>query len=347
LEERCFLQEGKLERPFSSSAQVCSRGYSLPLQRRITDFGSDESFGGISEKMKEHYGITVPVSSARVITLKHAEQMRQTQELQTDIPERKGIECVIGEADGSMVPIVRNTPDPATEGAVDRRKTKQLKWEEARLTVAYAQGTVTSYFGATMGSSHEAGNHLLNCAIVAGIGQESKVHCVGDGAPWIAEQVNRVFGLQGEYLIDYYHLCEYLGAAAPSCAPPAERDAWLQQQKTAAKQSRINDILTTLTPHLEPESVASKDAPVRAACRYIQNRPDQFDYKSAQEAGLPIGSGEVESAHRSVIQERLKIPGAWWKVNNADHMLALRTIRANGDWDCYWQSQSLPTVSIS
>jgi hypothetical protein len=33
-------------------------------------------------------------------------------------------------------------------------------------------------------------------------------------------------------------------------------------------------------------------------------------------AGLPIGSGEIESAHRYVIQNRLKIAGAWWKMEN-------------------------------
>ena len=53
-------------------------------------------------------------------------------------------------------------------------------------------------------------------------------------------------------------------------------------------------------------------------------------------AGLPIGSGEIESAHRYVIQIRLKIAGAWWKIENAEKMLALRVMRANGDWEKYW-----------
>ena len=56
-------------------------------------------------------------------------------------------------------------------------------------------------------------------------------------------------------------------------------------------------------------------------------------------AELPIGSGEVESAHRYVIQDRLKRAGAWWKLKNAKHMLALRVSRANQEWDRYWQSR--------
>jgi hypothetical protein len=52
--------------------------------------------------------------------------------------------------------------------------------------------------------------------------------------------------------------------------------------------------------------------------------------------GLPIGSGEIESAHRYLIQQRLKRPGVWWRGANAEHMLALRRNRANRQWDAYW-----------
>lgn len=310
----------------------------MPLQRRVTDFGADVAFGRITGKLKEHYGISIPVSSARRITLARAEEMRQAEALQTAIPECKGKDCVIAEVDGSMIPVVTHGVKAAGEDPVDRRKEKEVGYKEARLSIAYAQGVVSPFFGATMGSTNEAGDHLAHCAIRAGVGEQSRVHCLGDGAPWIAEQVSRVFGLQGDYLIDFYHLCEYLAAAADHCAPPAERKVWIEEQQERAKESRIMEIIEVLEPHLEPESVSNEKAPVRAAYRYIQNRLDQFDYRSAIEAGLPIGSGEVESAHRYIIQERLKIAGAWWKDENAHYMLALRTLRANGDWDQYWQS---------
>jgi len=55
------------------------------------------------------------------------------------------------------------------------------------------------------------------------------------------------------------------------------------------------------------------------------------------ENGLPIGSGEIESAHRYIIQRRLKLVGAWWKADNVKSMLSLRVLRANGDWNNYWE----------
>ncbi|OGV34017.1 MAG: hypothetical protein A3E88_04695 [Legionellales bacterium RIFCSPHIGHO2_12_FULL_35_11] len=62
-----------------------------------------------------------------------------------------------------------------------------------------------------------------------------------------------------------------------------------------------------------------------------------MDYKSAIEKGLPIGSGEIESAHRYVLQKRLKLSGAWWLLQHAKNMINLRTCRANHLWDDYWK----------
>ena len=57
---------------------------------------------------------------------------------------------------------------------------------------------------------------------------------------------------------------------------------------------------------------------------------------TALAADLPIGSGEVESAHRYLIQNRVKIAVAWWKRDNLSKMLALRVVRANREWEDYW-----------
>jgi hypothetical protein len=86
------------------------------------------------------------------------------------------------------------------------------------------------------------------------------------------------------------------------------------------------EVLDTFRPSVEPESVADKDAPVRACARYISNRTDFLDYQGALAAGLPIGLGEIESAHRYIIQSRLKRAGAWWTMDNLEHMLALRVL---------------------
>ena len=75
---------------------------------------------------------------------------------------------------------------------------------------------------------------------------------------------------------------------------------------------------------------------MRNARRYIFERREHLNYLGATQKDYPIGSGEIESAHRHVVQQRLKLPGAWWKKSNAQPILNLRTIRANQCWESYW-----------
>ena len=84
-------------------------------------------------------------------------------------------------------------------------------------------------FGAVIGTPDQAGDHLLDCAIKVGFGENSHVHGVGDGAPWIADQMDRAFGSRASYLIDFFHLCEYLAKAANICS--SDSKAWLEKQK--------------------------------------------------------------------------------------------------------------------
>jgi hypothetical protein len=321
-------------RPFAATARVTSRSCSTLLERRLTDFGADEPFAKVPAKLKEHYGIELPLHLARTITEKHAQRMVATAVLAHDLPDQ-GTAVVIGETDGSMVPIVSIVPRKSPDEPADGRKRRSLGWKEARLSLAHAHGSVTPIFNATMGGPDAAGDQLLDCVIRAGAGSWSTIHCVGDGAPWIADQVDRVCADQGRYLIDFMHLSDYLAAAAPRCDAGGSA-FWLEQQKELMVTDRMAEVLANLAPHRESAAIPDHEAPVRSCYRYLENRPGQFAYQEALSANLPIGSGEIESAHRYIIQDRLKLAGAWWTLTNAIAMLTLRTLRANGGWDDYW-----------
>lgn len=280
--------------------------------------------------------LRVPVSAIRTLTEAHGQALAE-RESNGAVASAEPVAQLIAEIDGSMVPIV--DVEVSREGApVDGRKRRTLRWQEARLSLVHAPGVVNPVFGATLGTTDEAGDRLEGCARRAGFNAHTQVHGVGDGAVWIAEQFERVFGAQASYLIDFYHVCDYLAPAAKACASPSLDSAtWLEQQKQRLKEGRTEEVLAMLQSHLEDEGSPESQAPVRACHRYLNNRPGQFDYKAALEAELPIGSGEIESAHRYVIQQRLKLPGAWWKPDNADKMLGLRVARANEQWEQYWQ----------
>lgn len=326
------MWNSKLIRPFSKSAEVRCRGYSLLLERVITDFGSDTPFGQIPKKILEHYGIEIPESSAQQIAETHA---RKFYECSLDIPRNCSPEanCIIVEEDGSMVPIVSTE-----ESAVDRRKTRKTCWKEAKLTMARKPSSIKKTVAATLGSVDKAGNQIELCAKSEGFGPKTKVHCVGDGAVWISNQIDRVFGTQATYLVDFYHVCEYLASASHTCSQ-LDPKAWMSAQKELLLSKGANEVISNLKPWIESDEKSDEEAPVRRCYRYLSNRLHQLDYAEAKSNNLPIGSGEVESGHGSIIQKRLKLPGCWWRDDTADHMLSLRCGRANGQWDTYWNSQ--------
>ena len=332
IEEQTFKLAGTIQRPFCAAAGVRNRAYSLLMQRRITDFGAEKSFARAAQQVVEHYGIVVPIGAIRRITEQHGDELQGKSDLVQGETSKQAASQLIAEVDGTMIPLVT----VAEDSSGDKRKTREVCWNEARLGLVYEQGCTDPIFGATTGSVDQAGDQLALCASRIGMNAQTEIHGVGDGAPWIASQMERLFGAKGSYLIDFYHLCDYLAAASKSCAK--DHEGWLAIQKKRMKSDQFENVLAELTIHQEPSSVADKGAPVRACLRYLKNRPDQFNYAKALREELPIGSGKIESAHRYVIQERLKISGAWWKIENADKMLALRLTRANGNWEKYWDS---------
>ena len=303
-----YRKATKRIRPFAQSAQVSHRGCSRPLQRTVADFGADLPFAQVMDKLVEHDGIALG-ETIRHITEGHAQAIFDAaRQGNHDWPSQSGTSAVvIVEMDGGMVPIVE--PDVTSQ---DQRKGKKLHWKEAKICLAHPQGSKTLTYGGTLqGDVDTAGEQLLACAAQAGFGRHTHIHAVGDGAPWIADQVEDQFGAQGSYLLDFYHVCEYLGAAAVLIAGdiPA-REAWMSEQKERLKTQQANQVLEALQPYLEEAGIADSEAPIRQCHRYLSRRPDQLDYQSALAQALPIGSGEIESAHRYIVQKRLKLPGA-------------------------------------
>ena len=327
-----FREGTRRRRPFAQSAQVNHRGCSRPLQRVVTDLGADLPFAQAAGKLQEHYGVALSPSTIRQVTEGHAQALVADGDDELAWPTAAGVATVIAEIDGGMVPLVEVDPERP-----DRRQGKRLLWKEVKLSLAHAHGSTTRVYGATLGGGVEvAGQQLLACAITAGLGANSQVHALGDGAVWIADQVAARFGTQGTYTVDFFHVCDYLADAAKGCAPDDPK-TWLEIQKKRLKSNQSSLVLAALSEALEPATVPDADAPVRACHRYLSNRLDHLDYQDALAKNLPIGSGEIESAHRYVVQQRLKRPGAWWTPDNAEAMLALRVTRANGQWSAYWQ----------
>jgi hypothetical protein len=57
---------------------------------------------------------------------------------------------------------------------------------------------------------------------------------------------------------------------------------------------------------------------------YYEKNRYRMDYKGYRQAGYCIGSGAIEAAHRTLIQQRMKRSGQRWSPIRAQQLLKLR-----------------------
>jgi hypothetical protein len=300
------------------------------LQRVLTDFGCEHSFAHAAGRVLEHYGFEMSTSAVRETTLAHAQRAREELGKGYEQPFRTlpavGAKHVIAEADGTMICTIQ----PGKRNAKRPRE-----WKEMRLAAAQALGKDRAVYAATFGSVDEVGRRWGHCARNAGWGLNSDIHALGDGAEWIRLQTGEVFGKQGRFTCDFYHVSEYLAQAAAGCA--ADNPArWRRTQQKRLKRGAADKVIAALASSVEPESVPDEEAPVRSAHRYLTGRTDCLDYPHALKLELPIGSGMIESGHRHVLQARLKKAGTAWLPDHADQIANLRVLRSNGQWLTLW-----------
>jgi hypothetical protein len=310
--------------------------FSAKLQRRLCDFAWEVSFAQTNRQLQEHYGFELPVERIRQNALKHAKIIESEQHLRPEVTRLKkdGAEQLIAQADGSMIRLVE------VKHKEDGKYKKELLWKECRLTAATTQGSSRVVYASTFHGVEDTGKRWGQCAEDADWGTQSRIHCVGDGAVWIEEQSKNSFGTQGSYLVDIFHVCEYLAEASHICAKKEPPSRWCERHKNMLKKGKINQVINNLSSYIEADHIPDEDAPVRKALRYIRNKAHALDYPHAIENNLPIGSGLIESGHKHVLQKRLKGSGMAWLAENAQAMAQARCHNASGNWEKYWDKSA-------
>jgi hypothetical protein len=100
----------------------------------------------------------------------------------------------------------------------------------------------------------------------------------------------------------------------------------------ASWQRRIKELVyagavETLIDELMDCTLEATDAQLAALNQvvgYYRHNSMRMDYPRYRAMGLPIGSGIVESAHRHVLQRRMKLAGQHWSRHHGRRMVALR-----------------------
>ena len=159
---------------------------------------------------------------------------------------------------------------------------------------------------------------------------------LGDGAKWIRGVASELFPGAVE-IVDLWHAKEHVWEVGRSVhgAGTALCEAWSERTCAALSEGRLDDVLAALRRHADNEEA------LRCA-GYVEANRARMNYPAFRAAGLPVGSGVVESACGAVAG-RLKRGGMRWSVESgANPMLALRCRWLDGRHDEFFKARARP-----
>ena len=334
-------------RPLQSELGLTDGVRTPALERALSDFGSEMSFERAAKLFAEHYGWQPERSAVRRVTLQVAQQAQTfvAEQLSGAAPSAEQAETMLLELDGSMVRTGHLVSRVSLERTPVRRleaKERVTEWREVRLGVVRPLEEQTPTYVAGLVSYAELAEQMHGAALLRGLNDATEAHAVGDGGNGLREALMKRFP-KASFTLDRAHLVSHFHEAAEAMGlGEEEMKAWVAKQL-----GHIDDGGHELVRQELREYRGRGQRRVRRLLGYLTNHLNALDYKDKKARGLPIGSGEVESGHRSVIQARMKLPGAWWNEEHLNPMLALRVVRANGWWEQFWSTggQGPPSVN--
>jgi hypothetical protein len=159
---------------------------------------------------------------------------------------------------------------------------------------------------------------------------------LSDGGSWIAPWVAQQYP-DAVHILDLFHVLEKVAVVAQDAPEPP---TWFSLQKQALLESRLADVL------LAVDGVVCQDKVQQAQIRsYLVNHSHQMDYAAYRLRGWMISSGPIESAHRTVLQVRMKRSGQRWSEAGCDKMLKLRVAYRSGKADLITQVLRRPKAT--
>jgi hypothetical protein len=269
---------------------------------------------------------------------------------------------LVVQADGKGVPMVRQTPT-VTKTRLGKGE-KRSKKKEAIVTTCYTiaprirtpEDVVASFFHpdegqrprpdqrirpqnkhiwATLDGKDAALERLANQAQKRK-GEHIK-HRVAltDGCAALQQRVET--HLPGFTLVlDFIHVSEYLWTAANRLfgEKSPRRNSWVEEQAGLLLSGHTSQVIAQLRTLLQkPKQTKARQEALTAAINYFQRNQPYMHYDRYLAQGWPIASGVIEGACRHFVKDRCELSGMRWTQQGAEHLLRLRAVAENGDWD--------------
>lgn len=332
-------------------------GFTPKVEEGMARLGTWMPFRAAQRELAFFLGVEVAEASVRDLTEQAGAaqvqlQAAEVEALLTKPPESPaGPEVQLLSLDGALIQLSSGEWKEVKTlalGVVGKAK----PGEEERV-----QTTALSYFS-RMSEAEVFQQEALTEVYRRGVEKARTVCAVSDGADWIQKWVD-YHRSTAVRILDFAHALEYVSKAgqaahehaalspqepAPSQQEQAKRrqecfEGWLKAQAHELKTGEAAVVLAelerlrTLMQELgQWEAVKTVDK----SLHYLGQRQQLMRYAHFQAQGYPIGSGSVESAHKLVVQSRMKQAGMRWEPSHVNSMLAMRNLACNDRWREGW-----------
>lgn len=141
--------------------------------------------------------------------------------------------------------------------------------------------------------------------------------------------------LPWEWIVDYYHACQYITQLAEALFGPGRSAfAWAAKQRRTLKEKPdgIFRVLRSAGALLTIRGLTGDEESYWQAYRYLRARAAKMDYRTYRHLRMPIGSGVTEAACKTLFTQRFKQSGMKWTSTGGAAILRLRVISLSGIW---------------
>lgn len=195
---------------------------------------------------------------------------------------------------------------------------------------------VHNSYVAYLGEPMPFGQLLWSEAVRRQVPQAHDTIALGDGAKWIWHLVQEHFSDSWQ-VVDWYHAKQHLYAAANLVLGEGSPTAaqWVKEMRTPLYQGQIWQVVQGIRD-LAAEYPSQQKALEKEAT-YFENNKRRMQYLEVRDAGLPIGSGMVESGCKQ-FGARFNGAGMRWSREGAERLIPVRAAILSGRFDEVWHA---------
>lgn len=307
--------------------------------------GQEDNYEQACSHIKKYLRVDADDSQINRLCVHYGELLEalenETQDLEISIQERTAElledleqeEVVYAMFDGCMLPTRPHQVDGENIGSWKEMKLGRIFREKDHLDLGTKPNIIRTSIYISHFGRHTDFTEKLEVVVDKLDYLNERLVFINDGATWIANFIKMNYPNATD-ILDFYHASEYLHEFSKVLfskkVQHEERLKWIDKQVLRL----LNDKVENVIKDIEQMTLNGKTKIIaqQKIITYYKKNQKRMMYQTYRNRGLLIGSGPIESAHRFVLQKRMKQSGQKWTKKGGQAVANLRVCHLNNKW---------------